>query len=144
MTVRPAYPVQISRTFAASPEALFNAWIDPEVASRWLFASRNRQTLVVSGQRVGTRFSILEWNEDRTLDHFGEFLEIEAPARLAFTLEVPERFPGMTHVTVEIAPYADGSAMTFTQVGVKKELTEEDWRQMFERLAEVLAERPAC
>lgn len=81
-------------------------------------------------------FRRLAGGED--IDHFGEYQQIERPNCLVFTLEVPWHFPGVTRVSVEISPVPGGCVMRFTQTGVKPEVTEGSWREMFTTLATVL------
>jgi uncharacterized protein YndB with AHSA1/START domain len=132
-------PVRITSNFAATPEATFDAWLNPDIMRQWLFASPTNQILQVkTDPRVGGSFSILERNAGEEIDHFGEYLEIERPRRLRFTLEVPWHFPGVTRVSIDIAPTASGCVMEFIQTGVKRDVTEGSWREMFTTLAAVL------
>jgi uncharacterized protein YndB with AHSA1/START domain len=138
MTESSHQAVHISRTFSASPALLFEAWLDPDLVARWMFVSEFNHIRATTDRRAGGNFSIREWNDGDEIEHFGEYLEIQPERRVAFTLEVPKQFDGVTQVTVEIAPYASGSAMLFTQTGVNKNVTEEHWRKMFETLENVL------
>jgi uncharacterized protein YndB with AHSA1/START domain len=134
-------PVQIVRYFAVPPHSLFDAWVTTDLMRRWMFASpANEIREIKLNRQVGGIFSILEWSGTEEIDHFGEYLAIERPHRLVFTLKVPKRFPGTTCVAVNIARNPVGSLMTFTQTGVDKTVTEGNWRDMFEMLAMVLSE----
>jgi uncharacterized protein YndB with AHSA1/START domain len=88
--------------------------------------------------RPGGRFAILEQGEDGEIDHFGTYAEIHRPNRLAFSLQVPRHFPGITHVTIDIAPTGDGAELVLSQTGVSPEVTEPSWRWMLARLADLL------
>lgn len=133
-------PVRVSRGYSASPEEVFDAWLAPEVMRRWLFASESGEIVrVESDPRVGGRFSILERRREGEIDHFGQYLEITRPWRLAFTLEVPKHFPGVTKVVIEVAKTKEGSTMTLLQTGVGPEVTEAPWREMLDRLGYVLS-----
>jgi uncharacterized protein YndB with AHSA1/START domain len=123
--------------FDASPAAVFDAWLDPALIRRWMFA-RDEIFEVKLEPRVGGRFSIVETSSEGNVDHFGEYRKIERPSLLLFTLSVPLHFEGSTLVRVEFAPRDGGCVMIFTQTGVAKEVTEESWRDMFEMLAIVL------
>jgi uncharacterized protein YndB with AHSA1/START domain len=107
---------------------------------RWLFVSAANLIMRVSAERrVGGRFSILERNGDEEIDHFGQYLEIERPRRLVFTLRVPRRFPGETRISIDIAPAPGGSEMRFTQEGVEPEVTAGNWGEMFNALGALLS-----
>jgi uncharacterized protein YndB with AHSA1/START domain len=109
-------PVQLSRSFTASPETVFDAWLNPSQIRRWMFVSGTNEIVEVKSDcRVGGQFSILERNQGEMIDHYGIYREINRPHRLAFTLEVPRHFPGVTCITIEITRQNSGSLMAFTQ-----------------------------
>lgn len=129
---------KIVQEFDAPPEKVFDAWLDPALIRRWMFA-REEIFAVKLDPRPGGKFSIIETSSEGNVDHFGEFRKIERPSLLVFTLSVPLHFPGSTIVRVELAPRDDGGCvMIFSQTGVPKEVTEESWREMFMFLAIVL------
>ncbi len=130
-------PVQLQRAFAASPAAVFAAWTDPQLMAKWLFKSDANEIIKVTCDlKPHGAFSILERASDGDLiDHFGHYREIAAPYRLAFSLEVPKHFSGLTEVTVAIEPMAEGCALTLRQTGVDPAAVEASWRAMFDRLA---------
>jgi uncharacterized protein YndB with AHSA1/START domain len=130
--------VSITRSFAATCPVIFEAWLEPEVIRCWLFTSPANEIREVGvDPRPGGTFSIVEWSDRERIDHFGEFQALVRPHRLAFTLQVPKHFPGITHVSVELAPSASGCVMTFTQTGVDREVTEASWHTMFDTLARI-------
>jgi uncharacterized protein YndB with AHSA1/START domain len=131
--------LHIMRRMTATPEALFDAWLNPPVMGQWLFAidPEARLTLAIDG-RVGGGFSILEEARGNRINHFGHYIEIVRPRRLSFTLEVPEHFPGVTVVTVDIFPAFGGAELRFTQTGVAPKVTEWAWEQMFDKLQMLL------
>ncbi len=128
--------VDLARVFTARPDAVFDAWITPEVMRRWLFKGPSNEILQPEvDARAGGKFSILERAGGEEIDHFGTFETVDRPRRLIFTLEVPKHFPGVTRVTVDLEPTTGGALMRFTQTGVEREVTEGAWRDMFEALA---------
>src|SRR5688572_2378740 len=115
----------------APPPAVFDAWLDPELLKQWLFANDPLSRLQVQvDARPGGSFSILEQAKDGPIDHFGQYLEIDRPRHLRFTLQVPRHFPGETLVTVDIVPAFGGSELRFIQEGVSPTVTERPWREM--------------
>jgi uncharacterized protein YndB with AHSA1/START domain len=133
---------KLVREFDATPERVFEAWLDPAVIRQWMFA-RDEIFALKLDPRVGGRFSIVETSSDGDIDHFGEYRKIERPSLLVFTLSVPKHFEGSTLVRVEFASRDGGCVMIFTQTGVAKEITEESWRDMFDILSEVLLKKVA-
>jgi uncharacterized protein YndB with AHSA1/START domain len=80
MTVVP-HQVTVVRTIAASREALYAAWTEPDKMRQW-FA-----TVVDADVRVGGRYRIELHEEDGSVNGFtGEYLELDPPERIAFTL----------------------------------------------------------
>lgn len=139
MDIRPAPPVLILHNFSATIDAVFDAWTNPDVVRRWLFASpTNKIEVIRMDPGPGGRFSILEWNGREHIDHFGEYLVVEEPHRLVFTLEVPKHFAGQSVVNVILAPLGNGTSMTFSQSGVDRDLVTAHWRTMFRNLSTVL------
>jgi len=96
--------VRVSETFQASPERVFDAWLDPELAGRWLFATASRPaTSVTIDARAGGAFRFVDRNDGGHLEHTGVYLEVIRPWRLAFTLSANDG-PAMTRVLAEIVP----------------------------------------
>jgi uncharacterized protein YndB with AHSA1/START domain len=139
-TIVPSEPrIHIVQIFAASPEALFDAWLQPQILRRWMsFSGTSEIQEVVAEQRVGGLFWIRERDGIAMSERYGEYRAIDRPSRLVFTLNAPEHFPGTSCVTVTISPSANGSVMSFIQTGVRKDSLEATWRKMFHTLTTVL------
>src|SRR5262245_15134443 len=73
--------IRAAAKFRATPERVFDAWLAPAVAGRWLFATAWRpMTRVAIDARVGGSFCF----EERTggAEHSGVYIEIDPPQRL--------------------------------------------------------------
>ena len=83
------------------------------------------------------KFCIIEYEKssDEYIDHYGEYLEIDRPKKLVFTLSVPKHFTGETKVVIEINSIEKGCELTLTQTGVSKDTTEENWKRMLTQLS---------
>ncbi len=104
-----AATVVVERRIAAAPEQVFDAWLDPDQAGRWLFRTPDGvlERCEIDA-RVGGRFRIDERRGDELAEHYGEYVELDRPRRLAFdfwTSFSDER----TRVTIAIAPDGDGA-----------------------------------
>ena len=138
--------VTVSRSIAAPPEQVFDAWLDPEAAGRWLFATPDgAMEKVEIDARVGGRFTIVERRGDGLAEHFGEYLELDRPRRLAFDF-----WTGFsekrTRVTVSIAPDGTGAHLTLTHEGVwtdYEDRTRQGWTMILEGLERWIATHPA-
>lgn len=130
--------VQVRRHFDYPPERVFDAWLDPATAGRWLFATPAGQMLRVEiDARVGGRFTIVERRGERDDTHVGEYLEIDRPRRLVFSFGDNLAFDATT-VTVEITPAPGGCDLVLTHTGVGAEWgdqTNAGWTGILEGLA---------
>jgi two-component system cell cycle response regulator DivK len=108
--------VRVTRRFEAPADAVFDAWLDPGTAGRWLFATPDGEMARVEiDPRVGGRFEIVERRDGEDILHAGVYREIERPSRLAFDLRVPRYSPNSEIVAIDVAPDGTGSALTLTQ-----------------------------
>src|ERR1700744_1107355 len=110
----------VTHSCAAAPERVFDAWLDPAIARRFLFATPTGEMIRAEvDARVGGRFTFVDRRPDMgDVLHTGEYLELDRPRRLAFTFGVPQFNPDFTRVVVEIAPTAAGCEVTLTQSDV--------------------------
>jgi uncharacterized protein YndB with AHSA1/START domain len=107
--------VRVTRRFDSTPERVFDAWLDPATAGRWLFATADGQMQRVQIEaRVGGHYAIVERRPNGDAEHFGRYLEIDRPRRLVFTLAMEEDAEQGDRITVEIAADGDGSLLTLT------------------------------
>ncbi len=109
--------VRVVRTFAASPERVFDAWLDPLMVGRFMFGSALRDEEVLRLEvdpRVGGAFSFLVRRQGAEIDHVGKYLEIERPRRLSFTWGIAGESEDESRVTVEVAPHEDGCELALT------------------------------
>jgi uncharacterized protein YndB with AHSA1/START domain len=98
--------LKLERTFEASPEQVFDAWVDPELLRRWWAAGPDMTcTLAEADARPGGRYRLSMKDPGSGAEHTvgGEYREVERPSRLVYTWawegESPE--PAETLVTVE-------------------------------------------
>ncbi len=106
--------VRVRRRFDASPEGVFDAWLDPPTLGRWLYATEGgRMQRVDVDPRVGGGYAIVERRESGDAAHYGRYLEIDRPHRLVFTLALEPDAAG-DRITVDIAPDDDGCVLTLT------------------------------
>jgi uncharacterized protein YndB with AHSA1/START domain len=107
--------IHVARRFNAPPERVFDAWLEPGVAARWLFATASRpMTDVAIDPRVGGAFRFAARRDDEFVEHRGEYVEIVPPRRLVFTLATADRPRAVTRVTVEITPRKTGCELALT------------------------------
>jgi uncharacterized protein YndB with AHSA1/START domain len=141
--------IKVARRFEASAERVFDAWLDPATARKWLFVTDDGEIVRCDlDARVGGAWTITRRgpspeppNEVIDMEHTGEYLEIDRPRRLVFTFGVPKFSPDMTTVTIDIVSDGDGCELSLTTEGVPeewRERTEQGWRMILDRLASIL------
>jgi uncharacterized protein YndB with AHSA1/START domain len=139
--------LRINRHFDASPERVFDAWLDPATAGRWLFSAPNGEMVKVDiDARVGGHFRFCDRRDGEDVDHVGEYLEIDRPRRLVFTFGVPKYSEAMTRVSIDIVPLGSGCELTLLHEAVLPEWaeqTKEGWTGILEHLDRNLHRAPA-
>lgn len=130
--------VTVERHIAAPPEQVFEAWVNPELACKWLMASAQS----VPGDyaldtQVGGEWTIHRRTQDKIYTAVGEYVEIDPPRRLVFTFSMPQFAVDVGTVTVEIEPAEGGSRVRLTQSGDRpgyERSTAHGWEGMLIRL----------
>jgi uncharacterized protein YndB with AHSA1/START domain len=142
MNTEASATVRVTHRFTASAERVFDAWLDPKRAGKWLFATPSGQMVRVEiDARVGGSFVFVDRRDGEDVEHTGEYVEIDRPRRLVFTFTVPKYSSKVTRVTVEIGRAGAGCELTLTHEGVLPDYasqTESGWKSILERLAATL------
>ena len=135
--------VRVTRRFTAPAERVFDAWLNPTFAGKWLFATpTGKMVRAEIDARVGGLFTFVDRREGEDIEHTGSYLEIDRPRRLVFTFAVPKYSKMYTRVTIEIVPLdqptGGGSELTLTHEGVLPEYAErvpEGWKMILNGLS---------
>ena len=135
--------IVVSRRFEASPERVFDAWLDPARAAKFLFATPTGEIVKVDiDARVGGSFLVVDRRPDiGEAEHFGRYVEIDRHRRLAFDFALSKDMTDATRVTIDIRPVGDGCELTLTHEGVWQdyaERTQGGWTTILEGLAATL------
>jgi uncharacterized protein YndB with AHSA1/START domain len=135
--------VRATHRYEAAPETVFDAWLDPKIAGRFLFATPTGHMIRAEiDPRVGGLFNFTDRRPDMgDVEHVGSYLEIDRPRRLVFDFAVPAYDPTKTVVTIEIVPSGSGCELTLTHDGVFEQYvtrTRQGWGMILEGLAKAL------
>jgi len=145
MNSDPPHRLLITRRFDASAERMFEAFLNPETARKWLFTSPDTdiaaRRVEIDGQ-VGGKRLMTNPCDGMVIEGIGEYLEIDRPRRLVFTFAIPQFGPYVDRIVIEIVPDGSGCILTLTHESLPPEYheaTKNGWGKMFNRLAEVLS-----
>ncbi len=142
--------VRLAHRYSAPAERVFDAWLTPSQASRFLFATRTGNVMqceinpVVGGGFVVTDRRPLADGEESVFDavHRGNYVTIDKPRLLVFNFVVASYADDTTQVTLEFsAQGANGCEITLThELGDSEEalamqaVTRKGWAQMLATL----------
>lgn len=120
-----AVTVRVSHRYCAPAEKLFDAWLTPAQAARFLFRTRTGNVMQCQIQpTVGGGFTVTDRRpaadgDESVFDvvHLGKYLEISRPGRLVFDLSVLNMGADeSTRVTVDFQPLSASTCeVTITQ-----------------------------
>ena len=138
---------RVIRHFRASPERVFDAWLDAKTAGNWLFASPTSQIVCIEiDGRAGGWFYIVHRREGEDVEHVGEYYEVDRPRRLVFTLSVEKYTLNFDRVVIEIVPLGSECKLTLTHetntTGNASRI-EACWSHVLGDLAAMIGAKPA-
>ena len=139
---------RVRRRFRASPERVFDAWLEPRQVRLWLGEAARREGLgelatVEIEPRVGASFRFVYGHGEERLVQSGRYLELDRPRRLVFSWDMA--LPHVELVVIDITPTADGCELVLDHVmdpgwsGDASGVTAA-WASVLEALGHMLAE----
>ena len=147
--------VRVQRAFACTAETIYDAWLDPELARRFWFATPPTGEMVrceiepgVNGRFTLTERRPLEAEAGSSIEveHTGRFLQLDRPRRIAFTFGLPQFHSHETAVIIDIEPQGDGCELTLRhdlgpadeETGGMLERAEQGWTTVLANLERAL------
>jgi len=119
---QPQASILVTHRYGAPSVRVFDAWLDPDVAGRWLFATASRPIAQLAiDARVGGSFRFVDRHVGEIFEYAGEYVEIVPPRRLVFSLAMERPPHVITRVAVEIAPLKKGCVLQLTHDNVSPE-----------------------
>jgi uncharacterized protein YndB with AHSA1/START domain len=135
----------VTHTYDAAPVRVFDAWLDPQIARRFLFATPTGEMIRAEvDPQVGGKFVFVDRRPDMgDVLHTGEYLELDRPRRVAFTFGVPQFNPDFTRVLLEFTPTSGGGCevrLTHSDVPAEwADRSKQGWGMILAALAQVIA-----
>ena len=119
--------VKVEHLFAASPEQVYNAWLNPDLIRKWFGPGLGQTEPVEVDARVGGSFRIVQIRDGQPVGHSGEYLNLERPTHLAFTWATDDD-DGYSTVSITIEPASDGSSVRLVHA------VDAQWREYEDRI----------
>jgi len=141
MITRKPLTLQVSRHFKASAERVFDAFLDPSKAGKFMFSTPSGEMgRVEIDARVGGSYVFVERREGVDWVYFGKYLEIARPRRLVFTLALENFDIAPQRVIIDIISKKEGCELTLTQEldpGLEEwvEKSKEGWSAILDNLS---------
>lgn len=105
----------VRRVIDATPEAVYNAWLDPATMRRFMAGSADQTVKEArSDARVGGEFYVLMVS-DKEIPHQGVYKELTPHSCIRFTWESPHS-PADSEVELRFIPVVGGTEVVLTQV----------------------------
>jgi uncharacterized protein YndB with AHSA1/START domain len=149
--------VRVTQRYNLPVARVFDAWLTPAQAARFLFATRTGNILHCEiTPEVGGEFTVTDRRPTADGDesfydaqHRGVFVEIDRPSRLTFDFGVEPYFEAPTRVTIDFVPMgASICEIVLTHnlgedadAKANAERTRQGWTRMLEQLDKVLNTR---
>ncbi len=122
MDTAPFIEIRVTQRFSVPPDRVFDAWLDRGTAGNWMFATASRPSARVAiDARVGGAFRVVERSGGMEIEYAGEYVEIDRPRRLVFTLAAAQRPGDPARVAVDIAPEQTGCHLTLVHESVLRD-----------------------
>ncbi|MES2279835.1 MAG: SRPBCC domain-containing protein [Pseudomonadota bacterium] len=148
--------VTLKQRMSANDEAVFDAWVTPELAKKFFFTTPSGEILAYELNAVTAgAFTITEQRpkpdgQPGTMDvkHVGHYIEIARPSRLVFSFSVPQFSGEETVVALDFVSLSSGECdLTLTHsLGSSdtarqyRDKTEAGWKTVLGRLEKALAQ----
>jgi uncharacterized protein YndB with AHSA1/START domain len=110
--------LSITRSFAATPHAVFDAWTNPEKFAVWFGTDGvdvPAETLSMDVRPGGSWQAVMKLPDDTSISWVGEYLEVDAPNHLVMTITDNPALDARGVITVDLAEAAGGTEMIMTQ-----------------------------
>jgi uncharacterized protein YndB with AHSA1/START domain len=137
--------VNLHRVFAASPEKVFRAFVEPDALASWLPPSGFLCTVHELDARAGgvRRMSFRNFTTGESHSFGGSYLELVPGERLVYVDRFDDpNLPGDLRVTVTFSQVSVGTEMTIEQSGIPDLIPREDcylgWQDSLDKLGRLV------
>lgn len=108
--------IDIERTIQASAKQLYQAWLNPEMLSKFMFpASSVKHVEVENSAVIGGNFKIIMKTAEQDIPHDGEYLELKPYTKIVFTWNSPFSIEG-SNVTLTFNESTTGTIVKLSHI----------------------------
>src|SRR5215467_1567508 len=136
----PSTTLVLRRTFTASRQRVFRAWIEPEALEHWLRPRCMSMTVRSLDARVGGSF---RFDLEDGSSMVGTYLQMVPPEKLVFTWSGEAAQSWRTIVTLDFLDHGPFTEVVLTHEGLstpeRRARAEGGWPSLLDALAEVLS-----
>jgi uncharacterized protein YndB with AHSA1/START domain len=151
MTDTQTHTLRVTQRFAANAERVYDAFLDPDKAGKFLFATPTGQIVRCDiDAKVGGAFTIVDRRNGEDVAHTGTYVELDRPRRIVFTFLVKKYSNEPSTVAIDIRPLSRGCELTLTQeipaaFAAFEERTRSGWLAILDVASELLTDdAPTC
>ena len=137
--------VKLHRVLRATPERVYNAFIDPDAMAKWLPPNGFTGKVHEMDARVGGRYRMSFTNFSTGKSHAfgGEFLELVQNERLRYSDKFEDpNLPGEMETTIDIKEVSVGTELHIVQTGIPEMIPTEacylGWQDSLRHLASLV------
>ena len=130
----------LRRTFAAAPDRVFRAWVEPEALERWLRPKGMSMRVRTLEARVGGSFCFDLANGTSIV---GTYVEMDPPAKLVFTWTGAAMESSRSTVSLDFLDHGSTTDLILTHSGIDSQhlwtVFTSGWGQMLDALLEIIS-----
>jgi len=140
--------LRIERTFAATAEAVFDAWTSPEVIKRWFRPAPGWSTPEAEVDlRVGGRVRVVMRGDDGSqVEAGGEYTLIDRPHRLVMTWTFDDDPAGEQLIELTFSESGGSTTVVMVNSGIstdeRRDAQDRGWSRCLDELGDELAAPP--
>ena len=108
------FHIDVARSYAARPEQVFDAWVNPASVKAWLAEG---EKAIVDPREDGLFFLEMPY-QGRRYPHYGRYLRVERPRLLEFTWVSEGTHGKESVVTIGLAARGGNTELTLTHEGL--------------------------
>ena len=132
--------LETSRVINASREALFDAWLNPEMLAKFMTPGPDMSVPeATTDPQEGGRFLVVMRAGDQDMPHKGTYKTIDRPNRLAFTWESPFSSLEDSTVTLDFEDADGGTNVTLRHVRFESEESRDNHKAGWGAILDALA-----